>query len=345
MSVTIKDIARLAEVSVTTVSKIINNKDNDISETTKTRVKNIIKEYNYIPNKLAQSMITKKTKTIGLIIPDVRNPFFTELVRGAEDKASEKDYNLIFCNSDDDIKKEIKYINALVEKMVDGIVLAAAVSRDKNLETQISIPVPVIAIDRETNINGIKGFISIDSYRGAYDAIKYLIELGHKDILVLSGPLNLSISRYRLQGYKDALEDNGLKYDDNNVFVGDFQSDWAVGTVGELIGKRDFTAIFCGNDLIALGAIKALKKNNIKVPEQVSVVGFDDITVATMVTPELTTVKQPNYEMGYMSVEMIIDILEGKKNGENIVLSPKLKIRNSTCRRKMREESISNRKS
>ncbi|MCD9023597.1 LacI family DNA-binding transcriptional regulator [Cohnella silvisoli] len=332
MSITIKDIARMANVSMTTVSKIINSKDKEISQATRERVNQIIREHNYTPNKIAQSMITKKTKTIGLVIPDVRNPFFTELARGAEDVANEHGYSVIFCNSDDNMQKEVTYINMLVEKMVDGILLAPAATREEKIESEINIRLPIITMDREAAIQGIKGHVKIDNIKGAYDAVHYLVGLGHEEIVLFSGPVNNQTSMDRLEGYRKALEDNGLKFREDRWFAGDFKGKWTAEVVRSLMRDSvSFTALFCANDLIAIEAIKELQKCGIRIPEQVSVVGFDDIPFSSMVSPELTTVRQPSYEIGAKAAEMLVGHL--KKSGKlpsPITLMPELTIRDST---------------
>ncbi len=335
MKVTIKDIARFAGVSTTTVSKIINNKDENISEATRKKVLGLMKEYNYVPNKIAQSLVTKKTKTIGLVIPDIRNPFFPELARGAEDKANEKGYNIIFCNTDDDIEKEENYINMLVEKMVDGIIFTAASKRSYEFKTVEKFPVPIVLVDRDVEVEGIKGKVTVDTFVGGYEGTKHLLELGHEEIVFLSGPLKNNTSINRLKGYKKALENFNIEPKENNILEGEYKSEWGYEIVKRLLEKgKKFSGLFCANDLIAIGAIKALKERNLKVPEDVSVVGFDDIYISRLIDPDLTTIRQPNYEMGYQSVEMLIDILENKEGyKENIDLIPKLIIRKSTAKR------------
>lgn len=333
MRVTIKDIAKSANVSTATVSKVINNKVDDISETTIKKVKKVIKEKNYTPNSLARSMVTKKTRTVGLIIPDVRNPFFTDLVRGAEDIANERGYNLFFCNTDNDLSKEIKYINTLEEKQVDGIALAGSANRDPFIEKDVIINVPLVSLDRNVYFSYLKGKIEIDNYKGAYEAVKYLIELGHKDILLLSGPLELKPSVERLEGYKGALKDNNIEINEDNIIIGTYDREFGKKVIEDLKDKIKSTAIFCGNDLIAIGVVKSLLKLGYKIPEDISVVGFDDIYISSFFTPALTTVKQNSYRIGFEAVRLLIDILENKvENNETIIIKPELIVRESTGR-------------
>lgn len=311
MPLTLKDIARIAGVSTATVSKVINGKDQEIGEGTIERIKAIVQELDYRPNSLARSMKTKVTRTIGLIIPDVRNPFFADLARGAEDSANQRGYSLLFCNSDDDLVKEMDYIHTLTQKQVDGIALAGSVHRNRAVEENFSVGVPIVTLDREVYFKGVKAFVHTDNVTGAHDAVQYLISLGHRRILFLSGSLHMGVSRERLEGYRRALAKNGIPYDPDLVTGGPYS--FAFGYDYILSGQLDqsVTAIFCGNDLIALGAIKALKKMGRRVPEDISIVGFDDIYLSSINSPELTTVRQPSYALGYITVGRLIDILEG----------------------------------
>lgn len=335
MSITIKDIARLSGVSTATVSKVINGKAYDISDVTIEKVKKVIEEQNYSPNRIARSMITKKTKTIGLIIPDVRNPFFTDLTRGAEDVANERGYSIFFCNTDDDLTKEIKYLNSLIEKQVDGIALAGAVGRNKELEEKLNIKTPIVALDRNVYFKGIKGKIEVDNFSGAYDAVTHLIDLEHKRIMFLSGQLNTKPSLDRLEGYKRALKDNGIEYDERLVIVGKYSSEFGYEIIRNTTMDEGVTAIFCANDLIAIGAMNALKEKGLRIPEDISIVGFDDIYFSSLVTPALTTVRQPSYEIGYLAIETLIDILEGRENmRDKVEIKLELIVRESTSKRR-----------
>lgn len=311
MSLTLKDIARIAGVSTATVSKVINGKDQDIGADTIKRINAIVAELDYRPNTLARSMKTKVTRTIGLIIPDVRNPFFTDLARGAEDSANARGYSLLMCNSDDDLDKEMDYINTLTQKQVDGIALVGSGNRNREVEESFRVRVPLVILDREVYFKGVKAFVHTDNVTGAYDAVRYLIALGHRRILFLSGVLQMGVSRERLKGYQQALTEGGIAYDPNLLAGGPYS--FAFGYDYIRSGRLDpeVTAIFCGNDLIALGAIKALKILHRRVPEDISIVGFDDIYLAAMNSPELTTIRQPSYDLGYITVGRLIDILEG----------------------------------
>lgn len=333
MGVTIKDIAKLAGVSKTTVSKVINNKDESISKSTRDKILKIMKEQNYVPNKLAQGLVTKKTNTIGLLIPDIRNPFFTDISRGAEDFARKEGYNIIFCSTDEDYEREIECIDMLIEQRVDGIIFAPSSNTLNQEGIYNKLELPMVLVDKDLNLKNSKGLVKVDNKNGTYEATKYLIKQNHKDILYLSGPLKNDIANKRLEGYKRAFEKNGLDYDVNNVVEGNYKYEWAYDYIKN-IDEINYSAICCGNDLIAIGAIQALRERNIKVPQDISVVGFDDIQTANLIDPSLTTIRQPSYDMGQKACEMLISYLKDKKEEKNkeVVFKPQLIIRNSTSK-------------
>ncbi|MTI69216.1 MAG: LacI family transcriptional regulator [Firmicutes bacterium] len=333
MKITIKDIASLSGVSTTTVSKILNNKDKDISKETRDKVLKVIKEKNYVPSTVARSMVTRKTKTIGLVIPDITNPFFPELARGVEDKANELGYNIMFCNTDDDLDKEEKYINMLVEKMADGIIFTQSDKRTEGFKNISLKSIPIILIDRDMDYEGIKGKVLVNNFDGAYKGVSYLLKKNYKKIAFISGPLTLNTGLERFKGYKKALKDFNVEYDDNFVIIGEYKREWGFEAIDKLMDKNlDFEAVFCGNDLIAISVIKKLKELGKSIPEDVAVLGFDDIYMADLIEPELTTIRQPNYKMGYKAAELLINVLENpnKKMNEKIILDTELIIRKST---------------
>lgn len=331
MAVTIKDIAYLAGVSKTTVSKVINNKDDSISKSTRDKILQIMKEQNYVPNKLAQSLVTKRTKTIGLLIPDIRNPFFTDISRGAEDFARKEGYNIIFCNTDEDYEKEVECVSMLCEKMIDGIIFAPSSNTSDKKHLYSDLKTPVVLVDRKIELANAKGIVKVDNKNGTYEGTKHLIKQGHRNILYLSGPLKNDISKERLQGYIMALEKSDILVKEENIVEGEYKYEWAYEFIKNL-DEIKYTAICCGNDLIAIGAIQALKEKKFKIPEDVSVVGFDDIETAKLIDPSLTTIRQPAYEMGEKASEILIDNLKNNssESAKTITFKQQLIIRNST---------------
>lgn len=310
-SITIKEIATEAQVSIATVSMVLNKKDKKISETTREKILYIAQKYNYTPNTMARSLITKQTYTIGLVIPDIVNPFFPEIARGVEDKSSELGYSVIYCNTDDKIKREDKYINVLTEKMVDGIIFAHSSDRQKGFDSLDKCKVPIILIDRDYDNSNVIGRVIVENKEGAYTATSYLLERGYRNIAYIAGSATTATAIGRLEGYTQALADRNIIVKNNLIKVGEYKMQWGIEAVEQLLTENEpIDGIFCGNDLIAIGAIKSLRERGLKVPEDVGIVGFDDIYLASMVEPPLTTIKQPNYEMGYKAAELLIKNIE-----------------------------------
>lgn len=339
MPITIKEIAREAEVSTATVSMILNNKDINISEATRNRVLEIVKNRNYIPNTMARSLVTKQTRTIGLIMPDIVNPFFPEIARGAEDRASLSRYSIIYCNTDDNLTREDAYIDNLSEKMVDGIIFTHSADREGAAEGFRRCRVPIVLIDRDYDIPNVIGRVLVDNTKASFTGVNYLIDQGYRKIAYIAGPMNTQTARDRLEGYKKALEERRLPYHDKYVKIGEYKSQWGMEAAKAFLDENiDFDAVFCGNDLIAIGAVKALKDAGYKVPEDIGVMGFDDIYMSEVVEPALTTIKQPKYEMGYQAVELLINTIETaeapekSEGAKTIILDTELIIRQSTGR-------------
>jgi len=330
MAVTIKDIAKLANVSITTVSRVINNKTEGVSEETRNRILQLVKELGYQPNAIARGLVTKKTKTVGLIIPDISNPFFPDIARGEEDSAHIYGYNVFLCNTDDNLEKESEYINALKEKYVDGIIFtSSSIPKHEHITDLIKSGIPVVIMDRRIDSEDIYG-VFLDNYEGGYIATKYLIDLGHKRIGCITGPLYISNAIERLEGYKRALVDNEIEVDNRLIFEGDYKIN--SGIIGaEKLLEHEVTAIFASNDLMAYGAYKAIRSYGYKIPDDISVVGFDDIQLSQILEPQLTTIRQPAYDMGLAAARMLIKLVEGKKLKKKIInFRPQLIIRQST---------------
>jgi len=334
MKLTIKDIARLANVSIATVSMVVNKKDQRISEDTKKRVLDVIDKYNYVPNRVASSMVTKNTKSLGLVLPDITNPFFPGLARGVEDRASKNNWNIILCNTDNDFKKECNYLEILQEKMVDGIILTASNHHSYSSSIMNKINIPIITLDRDIDDVKHLGTVKTDNETGAFEAVKFMINRGYRKILHLSGPLSVHTAKSRYDGYLKAHIESDLLPPKENVYQGDFTHESGYNLTNELISNNvAFDSLFCGDDLMALGALKALAEHNIAVPET-GVVGFDDVYISDLITPALTTVHQPIYEMGFKAADLLINHIEKneKLSGEGFVYNMKteLKIRSTT---------------
>ena len=335
----ISDIARLAGVSKGTVSRVINNSKEGVSEETRRRIQQIIKETGYIPNQVAGSLTYSCTKTIGLIIPDIQNMFFPQLVRGIEDCANENGYNLFLCNSDSDIKKEERYLRAFIEKRVDGILLNTCgnIQDEPLLKSIIRSNTPIVLLDRRSADFPANPGIYVNNMEAAYDGVSYLIYTGCRKILFLGGPRGVFTSTERYKGYIKALKDAKLDFNLDYVLFGPYSSAFGYSGAKQLLEKNpDVDGIFASSDAIAFGVIRALHEMEIKVPGQISVVGFDGISFSSDISPSLTTVAQPIYEIGYHAVKKLIACINHEENVEDEYMQTSLIVREST--RQIREE-------
>lgn len=310
--VTIKKIAKKAGVSVGTVSKVLNY-DKTVSEINKRKVIRIIKELNYRPNRIARSLSKGKTKNVGFIIPDITNPFFPELVRGASDLLISNGYYIFLCSSDNDSNKEDFYINDLVSMWIDGIIIAPSDTENRDIGIFNKIISPFVVVDREIKeLN--KDLIIINNKKGAYEAASYLISNGHRRIVILAGPQYTKTAQDRFMGWKKALEEKAL-FREEFAFWGNFSIDSGYEMMKKVfnnLGKVD--AVFACNDLIALGAIQAIEEKKYKIPDDISIIGFDDIYLSRFLKSPLTTVKQPIYDMGKIAAEILLDRMSSSKD-------------------------------
>jgi DNA-binding LacI/PurR family transcriptional regulator len=293
----------------------------------------ISEELNYQPNVMASALTGKKTYTIGLLIPDLVNPFFAELSRSIEDHAHELGYNLMICNTDNDMTKELKYIRVLQQKQVDGIIAATGVRNDAILKELVSKRMPITLVARETSVLSA-GTVLVDDYTGAYNAISYLQGIGHKRIGVIAENLEVSSSRERVRGYKQAMVNAGLTYDEGLVKVSDSSVEGGKMAGYALLQESERpTAIFACNELLAIGAMQAARERKIAIPGQLSIIAFDNTILATVTDPPLTTVAQPIKEMGEQVVKLITQDLTDliiTRAAQRVVLLPELIIRGST---------------
>ena len=330
----INDIAKLAGVSKGTVSRVINNKPEGMSEQTRSKINKIIEEVGFVPNSMARSIAISETKIIGVIVQDVQNPFFSQIIRGVEDYALEKGYTVFLCNSDSDIIKEQNYLYSLLEKRADGIILNT--SGDLNSERLVGLlrtsKLPIVLMDRKTNDFQDYPGVYINNEQAAYDGVTYLIKNGNKNIVYLGGELTVYSAQERFKGYRRAMEAAGLEVFTNDISYGEYSIESGYERTCWLIeNKVKIDAIFAGADIIAIGALKAAKKYKILVPEQMEVLGFDNISFCEIVTPTLSTVGQPIYKLGLKAAEMLIDSIGDRDRiFEDVYLPTELIIREST---------------
>lgn len=329
MKVTIYDVAKKAGVSTATVSKIINN-TGSISEKTKLKVQKVMDELQYQPSMIASALKGKSTHTIGLLIPDLSNPIFAEYAKYIEERAQELGFSVIMCNTDANPDKELRYIELLKQKQVDGIVIAARFNNIKLLKELIKENFPIAVIAQDLPALPIDS-VTVDDYLGGYQVTEYLLSLGHRKIgVVAEGDRS---SQERIKGYKQALVDAGLKVDEGLILVCQQPTrECAKLNAGILLDKeRNQSAIFGCNDLLAVGVMQAARERGLTIPNDLSVIGFDNTDLSEVIYPSLTTVQQPLKDIGYHVVDFLTQKIEGNsRTTHRVVLLPNLVIRQST---------------
>ena len=330
MGITINKIAQIAGVSKRTVTRALNGQS-EISPATKQRILTIAKQLRYRPNALARALALKETKTLGLIVSDNSDPFFAQLARGVEDIAHDNGYSVIFCNTDEDYENELRAVHTLMEKRVDGILLTATQVGSEDILELINEKIPFVLTNRHV-AEIATDYVIVDNRRGAYEAVSHLINLGHNRIAHISGPGQISTVKERLEGYRNALTEHDIEFDGSLVGVSDLHMErgFKVTKYFLRLEKRP-TAIFGYSDLLAIGALRAVKEVGLKVPDDIALVGYDDIDFAPFLEVPLTTVAQPSYEIGKRSTEILISKLQGNgdKKPQQILLKPKLIVRKS----------------
>ena len=331
---TMQDVADLAKVSKTTVSHVI-NETRPVSEETRQRVLNSMKELGYQPNILARSLRKKETSTIGLIVPNNANPFYAEVSRGVESLSFEEGYNVILCNSDRNLQKEIAYTELLLKKRVDGILFVGAwVGEQIQHLHEIHLQgIPLAVVDRFTQDLDIDS-VRIDNRLGGWLATSHLLGLGHRRISCIGGIPEFTPNAERITGYKKAMGDAGINVESELVIRANFQFEGGYKAAQQLLSLDDRpTAIFACNDLTAIGAIRAATDLGYGVPDDLSVVGFDDIQMAQYACPQLTTISQPMFEMGNLATEMLLErIRDTNIPRRERIFKPNLIVRQSTTK-------------
>ena len=328
---TIRDVAEQAGVATMTVSRVINN-SGYVSDATRAKVESAITNLGYVPNMLGPSLRFNQTNTLALILTDITNPFWTTVARGVEDAAQEQNYSVILCNTDENLKKQDQYLNMLLKRRIDGILFVPADNQAESVQLIQKQNVQVVVLDRSVpnvDVDIVRG----DSFGGAYQLAKHLIELGHKNIAVLSGPQNIFTSTERVAGFRQAMVEAGLEHNFDHVYWGSFRQN--PGEIAEraLQATPRPTAFLAVNNFIANGALQTFSKAGLRIPEDVSLVSFDDIPVIINPIPFLTVSVQPAYEMGYQATQLLLARLrnEGPEERQEIVLPTEIFIRQSTA--------------
>ncbi len=333
MRATIKDVAAEVGVSTTAVSLVLNGKNSKISEKTKEQIFEAVKKLNYRPNHIAMSMVTKSTQTIGLVLPDISNIYFSELSKLIEQACYSHGYNVLYGNTHDMARRDIDYINIFLDRNVDAIIVILSNSIDEHLrEIQkiiSSSDTPFIVVDRMLDIDSGTTIV-VNQKLGGYLATQHLINLGHRSIGCITGPKDVYSSIERLNGYKAALSEANIPIQDNLIFEGDFHRESGMEALPYLLG-RGVTAIFAFNDMMALGVYKQAGYYNLSIPDNLSLVGYDDIFISDFLTPPLTSIEQPVRNLADEAVNQIMKAINKENISKRLLtFDPVLKVRGST---------------
>jgi len=330
--ISIIDVARMANVSTATVSRFINTPEK-VKPETREIVQKVINKLDYRPNALARSLIKRNTKSVGILIPDINNLFYPAVVRGAEDRFGSSSYSIFLCNTDKDIEKEQDYINVLLEKRVDGMIIMGTRPIDGSENEHIRMlcrSIPVVLVN-DTIVGADLYSVMTDEVEGAYNAVNYLIGLGHRKIAHVTGEIDkYTTYQNKFRGYEMAMREHKTAFPPEYVVA-----DQPYPSGGSRAAKKLFaleerpTAVFAASDQLAMGIIKACYECGFKIPDDISVVGYSNISISEDLYPELTTVNQFPYETGAKAAEVMMDILEGRHPQKKIILSPELLIRKS----------------
>ncbi len=325
----IHDVAKLAGVAPITVSRVINNKGY-VSDKTRQRVEAVIDELGYIPNALGPSLRSKKTMTLALVISDITNPFWTTVARGVEDTANAHGYHIIIGNTDKSPDKQDDYLTFMLKKQVDGFLLVPASSQSLGILHRQKVP--VVMLDRWIEGDSFDS-VRCDSVGGAYELTKHLLTLGHRQIAVITGRQDHSTAADRVKGFRQALSEAGVSADQQQVYWGEFNQETGYDYTRQALNAAQRpTAIFATNNFIAIGTMRALHDAHVKVPEEMSVVAFDDLPAAITIDPFFTVASQPAYEMGQRATDLLLSRLADEGPGENqeIVLPVEIVVRKSS---------------
>ncbi|WP_409297170.1 catabolite control protein A [Peribacillus sp. SCS-26] len=330
MNITIYDVAREANVSMATVSRVVNGNPN-VKPATRKKVMEVIDRLGYRPNAVARGLASKKTTTVGVIIPDISSIFFAELARGIEDIATMYKYNIILSNSDQNTEKELHLLNTLLGKQVDGIVFMGSHITDAHIEEFRKSPVPIVLAGTIEETGQIPS-VNIDNEQAAYDAAKHFIEKGHKKIALVTGVDKDPTNEKRLQGYRKALEGSGISMNEDFVIDGDFTYDSGMEAFDRLMnGEERPTALLVGGDEMALGVVHAAQDAGSSVPDDFEVISFDNTRLTLMVRPRISTIVQPLYDIGAVSMRLLTKLMNKEEVSDvSVILPHRIEERDST---------------
>lgn len=313
MKCSISDVARKAGVSTATVSRVMNNKTSGVSSKTRERILAVMEEMNYRPSQLARSVAINHSNIIGVIIPDMGNLFYPRMLRGIDDYISTRGYSMLLFNSDSDPEREKQQLLTMVDKRVDGVILCSGVSNEAFLKEYRAYGMPLVMIGRTFDSNYADCSITGDNERGMYSSTSFMLGHGHRRILYLDGTEGASGPIHRLQGYRYAMMDAGVPIDEKLILRGEFSIQYGYDMVTSLLDEgEEFTAVVTGSDLIAIGAVKALRSRGIRLPEDIEVIGFDNIELSEIYEPRISTVSKPHYDIASQAAKMLIATIENE---------------------------------
>lgn len=332
MRATISDIAKEAGVSLATVSRVLNNKTDGVGADTRRRIKDIIERLEYEPCGLARGLATGNTRSVGLLVPDISDPFYPHLIKGAEEELRDKGYGLFLCDSDLDGVKEKEHLRILLEKRVDGVILDPVASEDDScLWLLEKHGVPYVLLDRAIDRREGAAGVYADNLAGARTAAGYLLDGVARNIAYIDGPKGLSIASMRRKGAEEAYKARGLDPASMRLVQGDYSIKGGERAAEEILAGGAFDAIFASNDRMAIGALRVLKRRGVAVPGEIELMGFDGIELASLVEPALTTMEQPTFEMGRRAAALLLALAKGEVPEERtVMLEPRLVARETT---------------
>lgn len=307
---TIRDVAKRAGVSIATVSRVLNGGPHSIREETRRRVREVIAQLDYRPNALARGLLSRRSGTLGLLVPDIANPYYADILRGIEDTVRPEGYSVIICNTDRQPQKADQYLALLREKQCDGIIFAGGgMEGGHRLPSLATLGIKVVLIGRhEIDLPSV----TVDNQGGARAATCHLVAQGHRVVAFVGGPRESTTTQDRQAGFESALAESGIRLDPRHIRYGDLRPEGGYEAMRQLLGLPERpTAVLVANDLMAIGAIKAIRDAELRAPDDVALVGFDDIPIASYVDPPLTTVKVPMYELGARAARLMLGLLRG----------------------------------
>ena len=327
---TIYDVARLAGVSTATVSRALNG-TGQIAPATSAAIDAAVLQLGYQPNTVARSLVTKSTQTIALLLPDIANPFYAALVSGIQERALAAGSTMLLCTTEGDPAREEQYLSLLRAKQVDGVLVDGLVLPPERIADFVREGLPIVCLDRDIDSTSVP-LVQVDNRLGARLATEHLLSLGHRRIAHVSGAPGLRISDERIGGYSDALAAAAVEHRRTLVAVGSFTEEGGYEATRALLAVSKLTAVFAANDLSALGVMHAIAESGRRIPDDVSVVGFDDLRLAGHTTPPLTTIHQPAFEIAQRATQLLLDLAAGREVPQRLhLLEPELVVRGSTA--------------